>query len=385
MRARVLHCYADYKWTGPSEPISVLCRELGQRGWKVGLACATAPEGYPHPLSYHARRMGLSVHDEFYFDSRPNLRRNVHDITRLSHLIGDGGFQLLHVHGSWDHMLASQAVRRLARTCPLVRTDHRAREFGRNPFERIQFGPGMTAHLIVLNERLRERTVRGIGVAPENVTAIRGAVDVETYRPRQAPEGMRRQFGLSERDVVFAVTARVQRHRRFDVLLQGFRLLKREHPHVKCIVLGRGTHKEELLDRPVVKMGLEGTVLPLGYRTDDYLDVLAAADAGLMLVPGSDASCRAAMQLAAMEKPLVVARRGVLPDIVADGETGFVVDDTPRKLAEAIARMAANAQMRREFGRAGRRRMVTCFSIERHVSEVEQVYARVLEVKTAAS
>jgi len=106
--------------------------------------------------------------------------------------------------------------------------------------------------------------------------------------------------------------------------------------------------------------------------------VLSVFDAGMLLVPGSDGSCRAAMQMAAMGKPLVVAQRGVLPEIVVDGETGIVVEDTAENLAEALLEMAQDAQRRRRWGEAGRRRMVEHFSLSRQADEVEEVYRRVL-------
>jgi glycosyltransferase involved in cell wall biosynthesis len=125
-------------------------------------------------------------------------------------------------------------------------------------------------------------------------------------------------------------------------------------------------------------MGLRGTVIAAGYRREDYRQALASFDAGLMLMPGTDGSCRAAMQMAAMGKPLIVARRGVLPDVVVDGRTGIVVKDTPANLAEAVLEMAADADRRAEWGAAARERMCRLFSLPRCVDEVEALYARLL-------
>jgi glycosyltransferase involved in cell wall biosynthesis len=149
---------------------------------------------------------------------------------------------------------------------------------------------------------------------------------------------------------------------------------------VKLAVLGRGTRKARLLDRPLARMGLQDTVFPLGYLREGYREALAMFDAGMMIVPGSDGACRAAMQLAAMAKPLVVAQRGVLPDIVLDGRTGIVVDDTPEKLAEALLTLAGTpAAERAEWGKAARCRMCEEFSLERQVSRVEAIYRKLLD------
>lgn len=374
----VLHCYADYKWTGPSEPIAQLCRELSQRGWRSDLACRPTRAPDESGLPQRARAMGVRVFDNFSFAGRANPWKHVRDVRRLSGLIAEGDYGIVHCHGTWDHVIAFLALRR-SRRVPLVRTDHGAREYRRGPLSRFYYGPRMTDHLVVLSDRCAVRAVSKLGRDPDTVTTIRGAVDTDAFRPMEAPAGLREQFGLSAEDVIVGVVARVQRHRRFDVLLKAARIVRQRDRRVRIVVCGRGTHKASILDRPVVRMGLEDTVIPLGYRTDDYREVLSMFDAGLMLVPGSDGSCRAALQMAAMGKPLIVARRGVLPDVARDGETGIVADETPSDLAEAILEMAADGDRRLEWGRAARQRMCRHFSLPAQVDRLSRVYRSLLK------
>ena len=292
-------------------------------------------------------------------------------------VIEDGGYRMVHCHGTWDQIVAARALHRLGRPVPLVRTDHAARDYHRRLLDRWFYGPRFCDHLIVLADRYRAQAVDRVGRAPESVSRVRGAVDVEDWRPMEPPEGLRRSLGLQESDVVIGLVARVQPRRRFDVLIDAADIVRRRNPRLKVLVLGRGTRKVELLDRPVLERGLENTVVSGGYRRDDFRAVLSTFDAGLMLVPGSDGSCRAALQMAAMGKALVVARRGVLPEIVIDGETGIVVDDEPEDLAEALLEMAESADLRCQWGQAARRRMEEHFSLGRQVSDLEEVYARV--------
>ncbi|MFO8008515.1 MAG: glycosyltransferase family 4 protein [Candidatus Brocadiia bacterium] len=375
----VLHCYGDYKWTGPSGPVARLGRRLTDAGWRADLACIRPPDEPGRWLATNAREMGLRVLDGFHFDSSPNLRRNLADVRRLRRLVDEGGYGLVHCHGTWDHALCAFALRGRRERVPLVRTDHRGRHYRRNALWRAFYGPRALDRLLVLSDRFAVRAVELMGLDAGFVRTVHGAVDAEDFGPFAAPPGKRTELGLSDDDVVLGVVARVQPHRRFDVLLEAALKVQGLDPRVKIAVCGRGTHKERILDRPVARMGLERTVFPLGYRREDYRDVLATFDAGIMLVPGSDGSCRAAMEMCAMEKPLVVAERGVLPDIVRDGETGIVVKDEPDNLAEAILLMAADEQRRRRWGRAARRRMIQRFSPERQAQDVITVYEELLE------
>jgi len=379
MAFAVLHCYADYKWTGPSEPVAALCRELCRLGWRAELACARGRDNHERTLPAQARALGVAVHDEFQFDSRSNLIGNARDVKRLSHLVEAGEFRIVHVHGTWDHMLAAFALGRRPRPAPIIRSDHRGSMRRGSRLERLEFGPRMTDHLIVLADCLRVRAVDKIGLAPETVTTVRGAVDAQGFGPVEPPPGIRQRFGLSNQDVVIGVVSRVQRHRRFEVLLEAARHIRLADPRVKIAVLGRGTNKQMILDEPLNRLGLQETVYPLGYHVEGYREVLAMFDAGLMLVPGSDGSCRAALQMAAMGKPLVVADRGVLPDIVRDGETGLVVRDTPANLADAILEMAQSPQRRRQWGGAARERMLQHFTPERQAQVVAALYQKMLD------
>ncbi len=379
MPVPVLHCYADFKWTGPSEPVAQLCRELTAMGWRSDLACMFDDPSVGRSLPRKARAWGVRVLDELHFDSRPNVRRNLRDVRRLAEVIEAGDYGLVHCHGTWDQFLAAWALRRLGRPVPLVRTDHGGREYRASRLHRWYYGPAFADHLVVLSDRFMVQAVGRVGRAAATVSRVRGGVDVGGWCPTAPAQEKRAEFGVARQDVLIGVVARVQPHRRFEVLLEAMRVVQSQNAAVKVIVLGRGSHKERVLDRPVVRLGLEGTVIPAGYRHGDYREVLATFDAGLMLVPGSDGSCRAALEMAAMGKPLIVARRGVLPDIVVDGQTGIVVEDTPGNLAEAILEMArVGRQRRRQWGQAARRRMEREFALSRRAGEVVGVYRKVL-------
>ncbi len=69
------------------------------------------------------------------------------------------------------------------------------------------------------------------------------------------------------------------------------------------------------------------------------------------------------LQYMAAGLPVIASRVGVHGDLVAEGETGLLVDDA-QQWPQAVAKLAGDAGMREKMGAAGRARAVACFSVE---------------------
>jgi glycosyltransferase involved in cell wall biosynthesis len=186
---------------------------------------------------------------------------------------------------------------------------------------------------------------------------------------------MRAGLGLSKNDVIAGIVARVQPHRRFDILLKAVRLVVQELPSFKLIIIGRGTHRKRIAIEPAHQMGLTQHIIFTGYRTDDYVDILGALDFGIYLVPGSDGSCRAVREMMAMAKPVIVSTKGILPEIIEDGTTGLVIEDTSENLAQAILKLAQNHSLTRQLGENARAKALKDFSPESQVVKLEDFYS----------
>ena len=77
--------------------------------------------------------------------------------------------------------------------------------------------------------------------------------------------------------------------------------------------------------------------------------------------------------------PVVATAVGAVPEVVIDGETGFLVPPgTPTALANALLRLVRDPALREAFGEAGRRRIEQEFSAQRMTAEYIEVYERAL-------
>jgi glycosyltransferase involved in cell wall biosynthesis len=150
-------------------------------------------------------------------------------------------------------------------------------------------------------------------------------------------------------------------------------------PGLRVLVIGRGTNMNEVAVEPARALGLENVVTFTGYLGKDYLPTVAAFDALLFLVPGSDGTCRALREAMAMGKPVIGARRGMIPELVDDGRTGLVIDDTAENIAAAIEKLAASREKRLDLGRAARAKAVESFDIRKQADAVIAAYEATLQ------
>jgi len=374
---KILHLFGDWKWTGPAEPVVRLCAGLRQRGHEVLFACKKGPAGYPRSVETMAAEAGLKPITSFRFNKRLRLGHDVRDVSALLRLLNRERPDIVHVHQRHEHFVAGAAARRARRPVALVRTDHTAEPPKRGLVNRTLLGL-LTDGFIVLSEAARAAACAKFGLAAEQVVKVDGAVDVARFDGERKWPDLRPSLGLQPSDVVVAIVARVQRHRRFDVFLKAMALAAKKQPNLRALIVGRGTHIRDVAVEPARRLGLADKVIFPGYRGEDYPAVLAAMDMKVFLVPGSDGSCRAVREAMAMGKPVIAARRGMLPEIVDDGVTGLVIDDTPENLAHAILRLAGDARLRHRLGRAGMEKARRAFSLAKQVHDVERFYAAVL-------
>ncbi len=353
---RVLHLFGDWKWTGPSEPTLDLCLELRALGVDVALACQEAAPDATSSLPQRARERGLPP-----LHIAP-LRRSIFGTLRDTSRVAEAlkGYDLLHVHFTHDHFVGGRAARKIGGV-KVVRSNHKAiptpKNLGTNYLYRKLTDGYLTFSQAALDADVAAFGLRGWRLDP--------AMHLERFAPRLAPhEGF-----------FVGVVARMQRHRRFDVLLQGVKLAR--VPDLKVLIVGRGTHMDEVAVEPARRLGLTNVVFT-GYLGPHYMDTLASFDALLFLVPGSDGTCRAIREAMAMGKAVIGARRGMIPEIVDDGKTGLVIDDTPENIARAIETLAADRARCRAMGQAGREKASRLYDIKRQAVAVRDAYAALL-------
>ncbi len=370
---KVLHLFSNWKWTGPAEPALNLALLLKKRGHQISFLCGRTPEGEKESLENTAKERGIIPDTRLSLKKHFALAPNLFDLKKLIHLIKWEDFDLIHTHLTNDHLLAGLAIKAGGKQIPLIRTCYdgdKIKVDWRNKLLYNRFSDG----LIMVSEKGRDAILKNFALSPKKVWKIDAGIDIARFNPERADGDFRHQLGIGREDIVVGIVARIQRHRRFEVLLEAMKIAAKELPRIKLMIIGRGTYMHELAVEPAKAMGLADHIIFTGYRKDDYVDTLSCMDIKVFLVPGSDGSCRAVKEAMAMGKPVIAANRGMLPEIVEDEKEGCVIEDTPSNLAEAILKLAGNKSLREKMGNAACEKAREIFSLEYQTDAVEKAY-----------
>jgi glycogen(starch) synthase len=221
-------------------------------------------------------------------------------------------------------------------------------------------------------------------VAPSQAAAIHfaealgGSVEVRAIFPGVASLGVVRspEF-LEEYPRRIVALGRLVHDKGFDTAIRAMTLLRRQ---AKLVIVGDGPARPELEDL-VAALDL-GDMVAFAGRLDDHELGLTLSGAYAAVVPSRHLELfgMVAAEFALCGLPVIASNVGGLPEVVADGATGYVVPpDDPAALASSLVRLCANPALARQMGEAARNRALAKFTSHQLVDQFEDLYRAVIE------
>lgn len=181
-------------------------------------------------------------------------------------------------------------------------------------------------------------------------------------------------------DPVILSVGRLIRWKGFSFLIAAMPSVIERYPDARLVIAGDGPDRL-LLGEQVRELGLERHVRFTGHLPRTDLDDLFRS-ATVFVLPsitlGTDTEGLGVVLLEAMAAgcPVVATNTGGIPDIITDGETGFLVpEQDPRALAGAIVRLLSDGKLRDTIGMNGLIRAAEKFSWKVVSARFSEVYS----------
>lgn len=172
-------------------------------------------------------------------------------------------------------------------------------------------------------------------------TVISNGVNIQRYCPEKAPgEDIDTQYHLPQKPRILSV-GRLMKDKKLDLLIKAMRVVC-DQQEAHLLVVGRGSERPRL-KALVQKLHLEPYIHLLGYVPEKDLPGLYRA-CDLFAIPSIvEVQSIPAIQAAVSALPIVAANSAALPELVRDGENGYLVAPlNAQELGEAILRIIKN-------------------------------------------
>ncbi|MBP7764786.1 MAG: glycosyltransferase family 4 protein [Syntrophaceae bacterium] len=167
-------------------------------------------------------------------------------------------------------------------------------------------------------------------------------------------------------------------------LIDALRLVK-DKMNVHLLIGGEGTLRQDL-DNLVRDRGLEDDVTFLGHIPGHLMNTYYS-NADIYIQPSiidKDGTTEGLgvtiLEAMACGTPCIGSKVGGIPDIIRDGENGFLVKPAePEQLAEKISLLLQDKDLRERIGREGRRFVEENYSWNAKAGELMGIYGRLLQ------
>ncbi len=202
--------------------------------------------------------------------------------------------------------------------------------------------------------------MRDIGVAATDITTVHNFVDCERLQPASETGRYVLYFG------------RLDATKGLFTLLDAMRM----NPDLNCIVAGSGPEREAL-GRYAAEHNICNVEFP-GFVSGAALAELVSSAACTVLPSEGFENCpMSVLESLAHACPVVGTRIGGIPELITDGDDGYIVEPgATEALADALRKLAGNPQQARHMGQAGREKMARDFSPQRHYAQIRAVYEK---------
>lgn len=304
-------------------------------------------------------------------------------LSKLARLIRQREIEILHIHLPYTGILGRIAAR-FSRVKAVVYTEHM-------PIEKQNFltllGNMLTYPLndvtiavsdAVLNSVLDRLIIkRGIYVK------IHNGIDLNAIATAQiCPASLKESLGIAVHHQVVGNVANLLPVKGHRYLIEAAQLVLSQWPDVTFVMVGSEKKREDLehLKELARRLRIQDRVIFTGFRQDVF-QVMSTFD--VFALPSLwEGLGIALLEAMALGKPVVGTKVGGIPEVIDDGENGFLIEPSnPQQLAEKILELLRNETLRNQMGQNGMQKVRNRFSIQRTVRDTEDVYIKTMNGK----
>lgn len=363
---KVLHVLSDTNIGGAGMHVASLVKAMDRHKFQVMVAC---PKGARireiiAPFIPVAELPAMAGDKSF----QPGC------IWALVNLIKQNQIDIIHTHGSLSGRIAGKIA-----GIKIIFTRHTpgnvyppgSLRWGINKYLNL-----LLCHkIIAVSDYIADR-LQAAGIPKNRIATIYNGIDIPSFAGPYNTEDLPAELGLTGKYRLLHI-ARLEEVKGHKYLFEALAFLVHKQFDPVLIVVGDGSQKEKLqhltevydiADR-VIFTGAVNDVKPLIAISDIVLLPSLAEALGIALLEGM-----------CMGKPCIASRVGGIPEVVADGLSGILVQpQNSVALRDAIIKLLGNPGLMAAMGEKGRQIVGEKFDMQLNIKQMEEIYAELMD------
>lgn len=364
-RLNTLHIEFGRNLYGGALQVIYLIKGLAERGHEVSLVCAKGSA-----IEKEVGKLDIDVYPvKVFCDCDPTLAVRVYNVVRKVKP------DIVHLHSRRGAEILGGIAARSAHVPAVVlsrRVDDRVRM---GLLGRLKYNV-LPDKIVAISDGIR-KVLRDGGIREDKLELVHSAVLTSQFQYQRDRKWFESEFGVSEDTQVIGVIAQLIDRKGHRYLLSALPEIIEEFPSVRVLAFGKGPLQSQL-ESLVLEQGISDYVQFVGFRTDmdrilPNLDIVVHP----ALREGLGVSL---LQASLVGVPIVASAVGGIPEIVIDGETGFLTQPGDvDAISRSVLKLLRDRELAKQLGENGRKLVFSEFSVDQMVEGNLRVYHDVLK------
>ena len=371
-KINVLQLISSGGMYGAEQVVLALSKKMIPPCYSSIIACLKDGKAKEVALAREARKLSLKIE---IIDMQGRFDPGA--ISKIANLAKKLNISVIHSHGYKADILGFLAAK-LARM-PIVATHHAwTQEAAKIRFYNwldslfLRFFPV----IVPVSDRVREDLLAR-GIDSGKIQTIYNGIDLERLRRGIHEQEVLKELGINLPCKIVTAVGRLIALKGFRYLLDAAADILRKNKNIIFILIGDGPLRNELREY-AKSLGIEKEVIFTGFRYDvnSFLSL-----SHLFVMPSASESMpMALLEAMGLGKPVIATRVGGIPTVVAQGETGILINPKDHlALSEAIKGLLENEQLARKMGSAAKKLVESKYSLEVMAQRYGEVYSELIK------
>ncbi len=345
-----------------------------EEGWETAVA---ARNDYENPADCK-----IPYCDNYYnipFERNPLKLGNLKAYKELKRVIDKGEYDIIHCHTPVGAMLTRLAAKQARKQGTKVFYTAHGFHFykGAPAINWLLYYPvekwlsRYTDVLITINKEDYERAK---SFKAGKVCYVPGVgIDLKKFNSGYVDKNEKREeIGVHADDFVLLSVGELIPRKNHEVVIRALSVLKQRDNlnHIEYVICGRGAYEADL-KKLAEGLDVADHVHFLGYR-NDISEICNCADL-FVFISHQEELPMALMEAMACGLPVVCSNIRGSTDLIEDGVTGFLANNTPEEVAEAISEMKNNTALRNRVASAALHK-IKQFDLSSVEDEMSKIY-----------